>query len=410
MIKAFLSRFSLDTVSKAVILAINILIARKLSVSDYGVFTYSLTIANLLYIFTEIGMNTFLLKEVGKDHNKVPELWPTVFTTKLFLGLSVFITAAVLLPYLWPLNQPWLLFLSLGWMIGNSFSDFYQTFCTALHNFKLAAKLIVSTRALLIAATAIMFILDKITLTGIIWVYFSGSLVGAVIASSVFARNLNLVFKLKFNKGEMFSIIAESFPIGVATLFNLAYLRADTVILTWIKGTTETGIYGAAYKLFEMFYIVPVTLMVVAMPLLARAKEESLTALKRLLSKTFFISFIIALIWALIGYAYSDSLIALIYNKNYLGAAPILKILTLANAVAFFAIIVTYALLLMDKQRRNALNHALTLIVCVLLNVIFIYRWGAMGAAYAALGTQLFILLISSAVLIRTFKEYQNKH
>lgn len=409
MIKAFLSRFGIDAASRAIILSINILIARKLSVSDYGLFSYALSLANLLYIFTEMGVHTHLLKEVGRNPEKFSQSASAAFLLKLILSGAVICASALLLPYIWPWKYPLIFMGAILWMLGNSLVDLYQTFCNALHRFDIAGKLVLSSRVLLISSAALLFVFNKVSLTSIISVYCAGAIAGAFFASMVFTDSTGI--KLRFSNNNIYELFVKSLPIGIAGIFNVAYLRMDTIFLTMIKGSVDTGIYGAAYRFFELAYVLPNILMVVAMPLLARAKQNGGNeAVKNILLKTIIISGVLSLVWIFIAFFNANSLIHFLFGDRYIAATKTLRILAIANVIAFFAQIASYTVLIYEKQKRHALNQAICFVVSFLLNIIFIYKWGAEGAATAVLFTQVSIFLLTLPVLFGAMKKHENRN
>lgn len=403
MIKAFLSRFGIDAFSRAAILLINILIARRLSVGDYGTFTYALSLANILYVFTDMGIHTFILKEIGASPQKLPWAIPHTFTLKTAISVITVGIIIALLPLIWPWKYPLLFLAATGWMVGNSFSDYYQSFCNAIHDFSFAAKLLFLSRALLIVGIIILFLSNSITIANVVITYCVGSITGAALAGWMFSRRTVFDFR-NISFAGLRQIMVSSLPIGIATAMNIAAMRLDTILLALIKGTDETGIYGAAYRLFEIAYVVSSVLMIVSMPMLARARDKGLDSLKRMLLKLLMIVSLFSLGWITVVMVNAGPIIDLLFGPRYSASIAVLQILAIANVAAFFAHAATHALIVMEKQNRHALNQAITLIISVLVNIIFIFQWGATGAAAAALCTQIVIIALTVPVLVRILK------
>jgi len=394
VIKAFTKRFSLDALSRIITFILNILIARKLLVSDFGLLTYALSAANLLYVFTEMGVSTYLLKEVGKNPEKISDLWREAIFIKLALSFLVFASALLFLGHLWPWSRPWIFLAALGWMFGNSLVDLYQTFCNAMHDFYIAAKIVIASRFLLVSAVALLFLTDRVSITNVILVYLLGSTAGALLSGFVFARHVKSTDK-PFDFKDSIELFWRAFPLGIANIFGMAYFRIDTIILTWIRGSAETGIYGAAFRVYEMVFAVPSALMVVATPMLSKALQEGKVKLLRTVKTVLLISAVISSAWLIAGYFGAEKIISMLFGERYAQSGSVLQILVIANTAAFFSTIFTYMMAVVDKQNRHALNQGITLAISLLLNFILIYRYGALGAAWAVLLTQVTILALS---------------
>ena len=53
------------------------------------------------------------------------------------------------------------------------------------------------------------------------------------------------------------SLFIASFPLGLTLLFNVVYFHIDSIILTFTRTSAEVGIYGLAYKIFELPLVLP---------------------------------------------------------------------------------------------------------------------------------------------------------
>jgi O-antigen/teichoic acid export membrane protein len=60
----------LDVFSRGSFFLVNILIARSLSVNDFGKFGYAISIGQIFYIFTDLGTHLLLIKELGESRSK----------------------------------------------------------------------------------------------------------------------------------------------------------------------------------------------------------------------------------------------------------------------------------------------------------------------------------------------------
>ncbi|MFH1369555.1 MAG: oligosaccharide flippase family protein [Elusimicrobiota bacterium] len=406
MIRAFIMRFGLDMLSRFILLGLNILIARKLLVSDFGLLTYAMVLANLFYVFTEMGANTYLLKKAGEKPENIESYWNQGISLKFLMSIAVLLLSVLLLPALWPWKYPVILLAMVGWMIGNSFVDFYQLFCNATHDFKSAANVILSSRFLMIAGMVFLFIAGKVNLLNVTMVYFSGSLIGALAAGMIFMKTKGIKFA-PAGIGEIKDLFRIALPFGVANIFGIIYLRTDSIFLTWLTGTEQTGIYGAAFRIFEMVYAVPAALMLVTTPLLLRAKEQGYAHFIARIKRIAVFAFALAAAWMTAGFFFSGPIINFLYGERYMTAAPVLSILALANGAAFFSHIAIYLMVVLEKQKRHALNQLIALILNILLTITFIYKWGTPGAAAAVLATQLIIIALCVLPLIKAIKTYE---
>jgi O-antigen/teichoic acid export membrane protein len=71
-------------------------------------------------------------------------------------------------------------------------------------------------------------------------------------------------------------IALKSWPITVAVIFNVLYLRSDTVILSLFRDQVEVGIYGAAYRVIDIIAQTALMIMGIMLPLLTSAYADDL--------------------------------------------------------------------------------------------------------------------------------------
>ena len=86
------------------------------------------------------------------------------------------------------------------------------------------------------------------------------------IASRRFVR-----WGMSWNGTQTCYLLAESLPLAIGSAFVLVYGRIDIILLESIKGVDQAGLYGVAYKFFDVLSTVSATVMIVLFPGLARA-------------------------------------------------------------------------------------------------------------------------------------------
>jgi O-antigen/teichoic acid export membrane protein len=179
---------------------------------------------------------------------------------------------------------------------------------------------------------------------------------------------------------------------GLQLLFGSLFFQLDTLLLAFLKGDTDVGIYQAAFKLIALPLVIPDILINTLLPVLSRLNSENELLWARiggLLNKTLTL---IALPIAIILFNYSEFVIKLIYPiKNYGATVPILRIFAIILFIRFS--VESYALMLTTSYRQK------TRLIIVLfgtflnlgLNYFTIPIYGPFGAAVISLVTNLFV-------------------
>lgn len=80
-------------VSKLCLLALFAVVARQIGVEGFGQYNFTISLASLIIIFGDMGLNTLAIREVAKDRTKINEYLGNVLIIKTII--SVIVLAAI---------------------------------------------------------------------------------------------------------------------------------------------------------------------------------------------------------------------------------------------------------------------------------------------------------------------------
>jgi len=222
---------------------------------------------------------------------------------------------------------------------------------------------------------------------GTLFIFFALSLLPLIILLLLVKHYSAKILKPKFSVDfELWrKIFRESWPLGLAAFFIFIYNRTDQIILFHFRGSDNVGLYSAASRLAESFNIIPLALMTSVLPLLSQYYEMSQKDFERFyrLSFKYLLIFIIPV--ASFTTIFSDSVILLFFGKGYLPASQGLRILIWAEVFVFVGIVNNSILIAMKKQKIEALFTGASALVNIVLNLIFIPKYGVIAAAAVSL-------------------------
>jgi len=181
------------------------------------------------------------------------------------------------------------------------------------------------------------------------------------------------------------NIFKESWPLGLTAVFIFFYHRIDQIILFGMKGPREVGLYSAAVRLAEYFTIVPIALMISALPLMSKYYKLSKNDFERVyqLSYKYLLIFIVPV--ASYFSIFSSNIISSIYGKGFSSSGPALHILIWAEVFVFMGVVNNAILIATNKQILDPFFTGMSAIINIVLNLILIPKYGFMGAAVASL-------------------------
>ena len=208
---------------------------------------------------------------------------------------------------------------------------------------------------------------------------------------------------VSLSRDSLTGLLVPSLPLGATLLFNLVYFRADMFLITLTRPTTEVGIYGLAYKVFEVALVTPTFFMNAIYPLLLSAKTEN-SKFKIQNSKfmnmiiksgTFllFTSFILLLVMWL-----AAPLLTLV-RQDFTSSIAALRVLSLGLPLFFLTSLTMWTLIALKKQWLLAAIYAFSMVINISANIWLIPVYGYMAAAWITVGSEAIVLLISTSVL-----------
>jgi O-antigen/teichoic acid export membrane protein len=178
---------------------------------------------------------------------------------------------------------------------------------------------------------------------------------------------------------------------------SLVYFKGDAVLLRLWAGDAAVGAYSAAFKVFEGTMILPSIVLAASFPSLVRAHDQvharvhaEAPAQRRRAELGLGLGLLG--LGALVGavlWATSAMVIRLAFGPTFANAVPALRVLSLAIPLLFANYGLTHFLIARHLERYN-LAFTIGLVILNLgSNWLLIPRWGALGAAWATLGTEL---------------------
>ncbi|MFN3908667.1 MAG: flippase [Flavobacterium sp.] len=162
---------------------------------------------------------------------------------------------------------------------------------------------------------------------------------------------------------------------------NLNY-SIDIIILEKLSNSFELGIYSKGASVTQYLWQIPMLLSTIIFARSATSKNDFEFSLK--VSKLLRVSFLFILLGGVILFLFSNQIIHIMYGEKFIGSVAILNILL--PGVIFLTVFKVMNTDLAGKGKPLIALKSMvpSLLVNVILNVIFIPKMGAKGAALAS--------------------------
>ena len=398
-----ISQIAGKVITSGTTFVVSILIARTLGASGYGDFTKITTFVAFFYLFADFGLNTAYL-ELSEDKKAQTNL---LFLRTLF-GLSLMFLCISILSFLPGTDiQGYTPLVKLG-IIFFSLSILFQSLITTANAFfQKNLRYDYASYALSLGAIVTLlsvFSFPYLGITGVIpniFAFLLGS--GATtVAALFFAKKIIPSFSFSFDSTLTKKMLVIALPLGLTLLCNVVYFHADSVILTLFRSSSEVGIYGFAYKVFEFPLVVPTFFMNAVFPLLLISiKGNDMKAFIRQMKQSSAVLFSLSLVLVLCGYI-SAPLFSLIQTDFQASIVPF-RILLLSLPVFYLTSVTMWVLIALKKRVALFLVYFISMIVNVGSNILLVPHYGYTAAAWITVVSETLVLLLSLFVIQKYF-------
>lgn len=358
-----------------------LLLIRYLGRAQYGLFASLYAFLYVFQILSSLGIDTIVFRDVARAPQDAARTASRALGLRLvligFSMLASWVAAAFLAPsaaYFW-----WVVIISTTFLF--SFYPYYLL----IYDVELRQglpKLAMAAFTLAFSGAKLALIVLHAPLSAFV-VLEPLSAVATLALAWFLARRMGLGLRPTFEPLHWARLLRETWPAAVAIGFINLYYRVDQLMLLRLSGPEQVGLYGASVRVVELANVIPVTFVASAFPLLARFAVESQEHLERATQLAFR-----AMAWAGFPLAawlflYAETVIRILFDAEFAPAAGLLRLLAISLPAGFVGSVLFNRLLSTSQQMSAAMLAASVAAVNVSLNVIWIPRWQAEGAALA---------------------------
>ncbi len=372
---------------KGVAFVYSIYLAGALGVEQFGLYIAALAYFSLFSSITDFGFNRFLVREGAKDLQKLSQYLASIIILRI--GMTAILFAGFSLLIFQLDNNRMRVMLSVLAVLA----VLPQSLGLTLDSLLVAReKLKYSSIGLLLLSIAnsllgVYFISSGWGVTGALFSIILSQLIyiGVLI---IFIQKAGISLRAGAQIKYFKEIAKGSLPYGILGVLGLVYFRIDSLMLSYLKGSYDAGIYGAAFRFLEAIVFVPSAVATALFPVLSRLHDNNLPELKRLYFKSLQIIGSLSVGTLIIFLVFLPSLIES-YLPQYQPSIEVLRILSWTIPFMFLHVIGTIVLLSTDKLLKSVIVLSLfTVAFNIIANLYLIPEYSYIGAAYVTVASE----------------------
>jgi O-antigen/teichoic acid export membrane protein len=392
------------------ILGIDRAVQNTVGTASYGFYVTLFNFSLLFNIFLDLGITNFNNRNISQHMQLVQKHLSGIIVLRLLLA-GLYFLIGIVFALIFGFNArefQLLLFLFFNQMLLSSIM-YLRSNISGLHHFKTDSVISVLDRLIMILICTFLLLFYKEDFSlHIEWFVYSqtaGYLITALTTLWILHGKIVLQ-RLSWHPAFLILILKKSAPFAVLIFLMGFYNRVDFVMLGWLlpdNGAEQAGIYAQSYRLLDAANMIAFLFGALLLPLFSHLIKkhqpvEELTKLGYCLISVPAVLLVVNCIF------YKEDLMLLLYKNHVAESAQVLGILVFC----FFAMSSNYIFgtLLTANGNLKQLNiMALSgMTINIVLNLILIPRYFALGAAVASVTTQFATALIQLVLSHRIFR------
>ena len=399
------------------------MVTNYLGKTGYGEYTTAFEFLAFFGIVADLGLYTIGVREMAKDEKKVPMIIGNIMSIRLIIVLFMVVFAGVAAFSIPQYRESRIALAIIIAAISTVFNILTSTISSVLQvNLKMEYNSLASVAGKLVNLVYMIFViyvlypitfdpasvpfdqLSKLTESGfyqLIWAGVAGNVTMYLICHYYASKYTKI--GLRFDKEFMKDVLIKALPYGIALVLNTVYFRIGSVLLSLIKGSTETGLYGVPMRILEAMGIVPIYFMNSVLPVLTRAIDKKDGSHKTIIQYAY--DFLVIGSWPIVvgTIALAYPIIDLVASPEFLsnptfgfyGSDAALQILIVALAFSFINSLFGFILVADNKQTSLLVRNAVGAVLTIILDLILIPILGVRGAAITNVITEAYVAVAS---------------
>lgn len=380
-----------------------IFLAGNIGAADFGTYSAALSIFGLMSLFSDLGINRVLTRDIARDESELPKLFSTAILLRAFSAAVSFLVLTIFFYLTDPSNLRFTLTtIALLSLVPQSIALSIDAILIALKRISYSALGFFLFNMVSFLVGSVLIFLGY-GVYGAITAFLIGQLLYALLLIYILSRSKQIKFK-SFDLSLAKMLLMKSWPYGVLSAIGFASFRIDTVILSYTRGGAETGVYSLAYRFLEAATIIPIAFGTVLYPIFSEHSHD-LKNSRKLFKNSLFFGFGAGIVVVIAYWTILPLFLNLFFPKSFSGTSGALQILSLSIPFIFMHIPLSQLILSRESfLKQTVLVYIMIFLVNLLLMLTFIPKYGFMGAAWITVVAEVttfisFLLFIRKKIL-----------
>jgi len=364
-------------------LIVGVWVARYLGPEQFGLFNFASAFVGMFGVIAGLGLQGVVVRDLVREPSSKEEILGSAAALQLVGGFIAYGLILITIFWLRPddtLAKTIVAILGSMMLFKASEVAVYWFESQVLSKFTVWVQ---NGTFLIFAFVKVLLILKGAPLVGFAWVTMVEGVAVALMMLIVLGMRGPRTCQLRMKVTRVKMLFADSWPLLLSGMAVMIYMRIDQVMLGQMVSDESVGIYSAAVRISEMWYFIPMTIVASVFPSIIEAKVRSEAQYYQRLQRLYDIMVLLSVTIALPMTFLSTPLVVQLFGNAYIESGTILAILIWASVFVFLGVASGKWFLTENRQILSFQRAALGMFVNVILNLLLIPKFGALGAAIA---------------------------
>jgi len=369
-------------------------LARVLGPTGFGIIGFALAIVGYLSIGVARGFEQVGAREIARYPSDALSMAASVTVIKVGLAFCGLALLGILAYFL---NKPLdvrLVVMLTGLSLFSLALDTSWVFKGLERNHMVGLALILGQ--ILYVGTVVLVVNEPSDVFLVPVAQFVGQM-GAAILLAVSLFRLGEIGKgvgLDFRQG--LRLIRSSGYMMLTKLMRALIFTFDVVLLGFILGEREVGLYSASYRVCFLLLAITASIQIAYLPIFTRVAQKGKQQISEMAGRLLEVSSAISIPMVVGGVLLAGPLLTTLFGVEYLEGKAAFQLLIFSIGLIFFHSVIHNILLVYDRLKVEMWIMAMGAGINIVLNIILIPLYGLVGAASATVLAEGLILLMGS--------------
>lgn len=406
--KSKIAKNSLWMISATVIqmilsLFVNMVVARYLGKTNYGILNYSLSFINFFMGICTLGLNSITIKYLVNEKDNQGEIMGTCLGMRIISSI-ISIIMIIIFVILLKGNEKVIIITTLLQSLSLIFESF--TVINLWYQYKLQSKYTAIITFIAYIAMVSYKVILVVLKKNVIWFAFShcvSSIVIAILLYIIYKKQKGPKFSFSKLKGK--ELLGQSYHFILSSLMVAIYAQTDKIMIgSMIDDISAVGLYAVSTTIISLWSFLPSTIINSFQPVILEYKKTAVNKYKMKLKQLYSIIIWLSILYTLFVFIFGKYLVLLLYGNDFLDGVSSLKIAIFGVTFSYIGCVREMWLVCEGKQKYAKWFSFIGAILNVILNFILIPKYGIVGAAIATMLTQI-VTAVIVPILFKDTKE-----